>query len=648
MTSNAQTNLYTKEHYIKQMAYMVSYYLQHQVYPLNEIVVDNFAGGGGASTGIEMAFGRPVDIAINHDIAAILMHRMNHPNTKHFCDSVWDLDPLQICKGRPVGLAWFSPDCKHFSKAKGRTPVEKKIRGLAWVTLRWAALVRPRVIMLENVEEFQTWGPLQTVRDKKTGRCLVIDFEEAKRKKNHKNRIPHRVAEPGEVVPDNLLLKEPDPKRKGETFKKFKKQLEDLGYVVEFRELIASDYGAPTKRKRFFMIARCDGQSIVWPEKTHSKDSLTEEEIFKSLCKRPREEYAASYQKILARKARNIYNKQRYKPWVPVSTCLDFTDLGKSIFDRDKPLAESTMARIAGGMDKFVFKNPKPFIIQVNHSGESFRGQGCDDSLPTLTEKNGFGMVTPYIMQIGQTGFTKDRNKSVLDPLTTIVSKNEHCFVTPMLLQYHAETSKTPRGQAVTDPLSTIDSSNRYAFAATYLTKFYKTGYGQNVTEPLHTITTSPGHFGEVKIVMLDTKELKYIRKEIREKANKVSSFIIEYYGQGIGQSPDEPLHTIVSKDRFALITVYGIDYVIVDITLRMLKPSELYKAQGFPEDYIIDKDYTGRKYPISQQVARVGNSVVPVLAEALAKANCPELIVGKRVPNMKIDYSKEQYAFAI
>lgn len=647
MINNAQPNLYTKEHYINQMAYMVNYYLQHQVYPLKEIIVDNFAGGGGASTGIELAFGRAVDIAINHDMAAILMHRMNHPDTKHYCESVWDVNPLQICMGRPVGLAWFSPDCKHFSKAKGGTPVEKKIRGLAWVTLRWAALVRPRIIMLENVEEFQTWGPLQTVRDKKTGRCLVIDFEEAKRKKN-KNRIPHRVAEPGEVVPDNLLLKEPVPSKKGETFKKFQKQLEDLGYVVEFRELIASDYGAPTKRKRFFMIARCDGQPIVWPEKTHSKDSLTEEELFNSLCKRPREKYTVNYQKALARKARSIYNNQRYKPWVPVSTCLDFTDLGTSIFDRKKPLAESTMARIAGGMDKFVFKNPKPFIIQVNHSGESFRGQSCDDSLPTLSAKNGFGMVTPYIMQIGQTGFTKERNKSVLDPLTTIVSKNEHCFVTPMLLQYHAETSKTPRGQAVTDPLSTIDSSNRYAFAATYLTKFYKTGYGQNVTEPLHTITTSPGHFGEVKIIMLDTEELKYIRKELREKANKVASFIIEYYGQGIGQNLNDPLHTIVSKDRFALVTVYGIDYVIVDITLRMLTPKELYKAQGFPIDYIIDRDYTGKKYPITQQVARVGNSVVPVLAEALAKSNCSELIVGKRVPNMCIDYSQPQYAFAI
>ena len=625
---------------------MVSYYLQHQIYPLKEIIVDNFAGGGGASTGIEMAFGRAIDIAINHNMAAILMHRMNHPDTKHYCVSVWDVDPLQICMGRPVGLAWFSPDCKHFSKAKGGTPVEKNIRGLAWVTLRWAALVRPRVIMLENVEEFQTWGPLRAMRDIKTGRCLVID--ETIKHNKHKNRVSTRVAEPEEAVPDKLLLKEPDPKRKGETFKKFKSQLEALGYVVEFRELIASDFGAPTKRKRFFLIARCDGQAIVWPEKTHSKESLTEEEILKSLCKKAFEEYSESYQKALVSKSRRIYQNQKYKPWVPVSTCLNFENLGSSIFDRKKPLAESTLNRIARGMDKFVFKNPSPFIIQVNHSERSFRGQNCNESLPTLTAKHGFGFVTPYIMQLGQTGFTKERNKSVLDPLTTIVSKNEHCLVTPMLLQYHTETSKSPRGQTIMDPLNTIDSNNRYALAATFLTKFYKTGCGQRVTEPLHTITTSAGHFGEVKIVMIDSNDAISIRTELREKANKVASFIIEYYGQGIGQELNSPLHTIVSKDRFALVTVYGIDYVIVDITLRMLTSEELYKAQGFPSDYIIDKDYTGKKYPVVQQVARVGNSVVPILAEALAKANCKELIVGKRVPNMQIDYSKIQYAFAI
>lgn len=648
MTSNAQPQLYTKEHYINQMAYMVSYYLQHQVYPLSEIVVDNFAGGGGASTGIEMAFGRSVDIAINHDTAAILMHRMNHPDTKHYCESVWDVDPLQICKGRPVGLAWFSPDCKHFSKAKGGTPVEKKIRGLAWVTLRWAALVRPRVIMLENVEEFQTWGPLQTVRDKKTGRCLVIDFEEAKKRKKHKNRIPTRVADPGEVVPDNLLLKEPDPKRKGETFQKFKEKLINLGYEVEFKELVASDYGAPTKRKRFFMIARCDGQPIVWPEKTHSKDSLREEDILTSLCKKPFEQYSENYQKALVSKARKIYKKQRYKPWVPVSTCLDFSNLGKSIFNRPKPLAESTLKRIAGGMDKFVFKNPNPFIIQVNRSGDGFRGQSSNQPLPTLTAKHGFGMVTPYVVQLGQTEFTKERSNSVADPLSTIVSKNEHCLVTPMMLQYHTETSKNPRGQAISDSLNTIDSSNRYALAATFLTKFYKTGYGQNVTEPIHTITTSPGHFGEVKIMMVDNDVAKNMRKDLRDKANKVASFIIEYYGQGIGQSLNDPLHTIVSKDRFALVTVYGIEYVIVDITLRMLTPKELYKAQGFPGDYIIEKDYTGKAYPVTQQVARVGNSVVPILAEVLAKSNCKELTVGKRMPNMHIDYSQPQYAFAM
>lgn len=306
-------------------------------------------------------------------------------------------------------------------------------------------------------------------------------------------------------------MKEPDPARKGETFKKFKRQLERLGYEVQCKELIACDYGAPTKRKRFFLIARCDGQAIIWPEKTHSKESLTEEQILNSLCKKPFTEYSQSYQKTLIKESKKKYKLQKYKPWVPVSTCLDFSNLGTSIFDREKPLAESTMKRIAGGMDKFVFKNPKPFIIQVNHSGDSFRGQSSDTPLPTLTAKHGFGLVTPYVMQIGQTGFTKERNKSVLDPLTTIVSKNEHCLVTPMLLQYHKETSNNPRGQKISDSLNTIDSSNRYALAAPFLTQFYKTCYGQHVTEPLHTITTSAGHFGEVKILMLDTDEVKHM-----------------------------------------------------------------------------------------------------------------------------------------
>ena len=353
-----------------------------------ELIVDNFAGGGGASTGIEMATGYSVDIAINHDPEAIKMHKANHPNTEHYCENVWAVDPVKACKGHPVGLAWFSPDCKHFSKAKGGKPKDKNIRGLAWVALRWAGLVRPKVIMLENVEEFKTWGPL--------------------------NRRHH-----------------PIKSKQGKTFEKFVQQLTDLGYKVEFRELIAADYGAPTMRKRFFMIARCDGKTIVWPEPTHAP--ADSEEVKKGLL----------------------------KPYVGAYTQLDFSLPCPSIFDTSeeikekygiravRPLAQKTMDRIARGFKKFILDNPEPFIIQCNHGGER-RPNDIREPMPTITGKHGYGIVEPYMVQIGQTGFTKDRSKDVREPLTTIVSKNEHCLISPTLIQYHSETSKDGvRGQTI-------------------------------------------------------------------------------------------------------------------------------------------------------------------------------------------------------
>jgi len=520
---------------------------------LKKLIIDIFAGGGGASEGIEIAVGRSIDYAVNHDPDAILMHKTNHPNTVHLQENIWDVNPLEVTKGRPVGLLWASPDCKHFSKAKGSKPKDKNIRMLPYSIIKWARLVRPDVIIAENVEEIQTWGPL-----------------------NKKGQ--------------------PIDKRKGETFEKFIRKLRKLNYRVEWHELVAADYGAPTTRKRWYMIARCDGYPIVWPDPTHSRNG-----------------------------------ENGLKRWVPVSTCLDFSDLGKSIFGRKKPLAKNTMSRIAKGIDKFVFNNPEPFIVQVNHGGENFRGQSLHEPMPTITQKHGFGIVSPVMVQIGQTGFSKDRSRDLMSPLSTIVTKQEHCLVSPILIQYHSETTKdSVRGQTVNDPIMTIDSSPRYALASCFLTKFYKTGIGQTVDEPMHTITTSPGHFGEVKILMVDKKEVdnnisikdQTIRNEFIQKCNWVSSFIIEYYGSGTGQMLTDPLHTVVTKDRFALITVYGIDYIIVDITLRMLKPRELFRAQGFPESYIIDRDYTGKYYPISKQVARCGNSVVPIMAKALVSAN--------------------------
>lgn len=561
-----------------------------------ELIVDNFAGGGGASTGIEMATGYSVDIAINHDPEAIKMHKANHPNTKHYCENVWEVDPVKACNGHPVGLAWFSPDCKHFSKAKGGKPVEKNIRGLAWVVLKWTALVRPRVIMLENVEEFQTWGPCIPIRDKDTGRVIV---NMAGRHDRAKNEPRTRVADPGEVVPVDRQMFQPDPKRRGQTYKKWRKQLEALGYAIDTKELVAADYGAPTMRKRFFMIARCDGKPIVWPEPTHGP--ADSEEVKEGLR----------------------------KPYVGAYTQLDFSLPCPSIFDTAeeikkkygiravRPLAPKTMDRIARGLKKFVLDNPEPFIIQCNHGGER-RPNDIREPMPTITGKHGYGIVEPYMVQIGQTGFTKDRSKDVREPITTIVSKNEHCLISPTLIQYHSETAQGEvRGQEIDDPLMTVDGSNRYGLATSFLSKFYKSGIGQDEREPLHTITTSAGHFGEVR------------------------AFLIKYYGQGTGQDVKEPLDTVTSRDRFGLVTINGTDYKIVDIGLRMLEPRELYGCQGFPDDYIIDHDYTGKTYPRSEQVRRCGNAVCPPIPAALVKANLPELCKAERTPNMKIKEEK-------
>lgn len=598
-----------------------------------ELIVDNFAGGGGASTGIEMATGYSVDIAINHDPEAIRMHKTNHPNTKHYCEDVWQVDPVVACNGHPVGLAWFSPDCKHFSKAKGGKPKDKFIRGLAWVACRWAGLVRPRVIMLENVEEFKTWGPL--------------------------NRGHH-----------------PIKAKQGKTFEKFVQQLTDLGYVVEFRELVAADYGAPTMRKRFFLIARCDGKPIIWPKPTHA----------------PADSEAVKAGLL--------------KPYVGAYTQLDFSLPCPSIFDTSegikekygiravRPLAPKTMERIARGLKKFVLENPEPFIIQCNHGGER-KANDIKNPLPTITGKHGYGIVEPYMIQIGQTGFAADRSKDVRDPLTTIVSKNEHCLIepklapymgtnttnhpggscedplhtittgnqqcliSPTLIQYHSETALGEvRGQGIDDPLMTVDGSNRYGLVTSFLHKYYDGGYkgagdsvekplpsvtawdhnsivtanliqmnnhcdGRDLRDPIPTITAGDGHFGEVR------------------------AFLIKYYGQGTGQDIKEPLDTVTSKDRFGLVTIEGVEYQIVDIGLRMLEPKELYGCQGFPDDYIIDHDCTGKTYPRSEQVRRCGNAVCPPLPAALVKANLPEMCVAKRQPNLRIDDSQPQLRFA-
>ena len=552
-----------------------------------ELVVDNFAGGGGASTGIELATGKSVDIAINHDPEAIRMHKANHPHTKHYCEDVWQVDPVKACKGHPVGLAWFSPDCKHFSKAKGGKPVEKHIRGLAWVVLKWAALVRPRVIMLENVEEFQTWGPCRAVRDKKTGR-VVVDVS-----KYCDNKKKTRVAYPGEVIDADMQLMEPDPNRKGQTYKKWRKQLESLGYKIETKELVAADYGTPTTRKRFFMIARCDGKPIVWPKPTHAPRNS--KEVKDGLL----------------------------KPYVGAYTQIDFSRPSPSIFDTSqeikekygiravRPLAPKTMERIASGMKKFVLDNPEPFIIQCNHGGKR-RPNDIREPMPTVTGKHGYGIVepklTPYLSVNRENHFGSD----MCEPVHTITASNQHMLMTPTLIQYHSETTKTggARGQNIKEPLMTVDSSNRYGLVTSFLHKYYDGGY------------TGAG----------DSIE-----------NGEVRAFLLKYYGNGTAHSVKEPLDTITSKDRFGLVTIKGVDYQIVDIGLRMLEPRELYGCQGFPDDYIIDHDFEGNTYPRSEQVRRCGNSVCPPLPAALVHSNLPELCVAERMPNITEKTVKEE-----
>lgn len=571
---------------------------------MREIIVDNFAGGGGASTGIEMATGRSVDIAINHDPAAIAMHEANHPETEHYCESVWDVDPREVTKGQPVGICWLSPDCKHFSKAKGGTPVNKNIRGLAWVTLRWAATVRPRVIMLENVEEFKTWGPLI---------------------QNGENYYP-------------------DPKRKGHTFNSFVNALRRQGYDVEWRELRACDYGAPTSRKRLFLIARCDGKPIIWPEPTHGAPDSPG------------------------------VKSGKLKPWRTAAEIIDWSIPCPSIFERKKPLAENTLRRIARGIERYVIKNPNPFIIKVNHAGEAFRGQEIDEPIQTITAKNGWGIVTPYIARIGQTGFGGDRlSYGMEDPLTTVTTKAEHLLVAPTLIQMgHGERDgQEPRVLDLEKPLGTVTAGgNKFAVAAAYISREFGQSVGHAADAPLGTITAGGGgksqlvaaflakHYGgnysgpgadiEQPLptdhnALVTSHLVKFRGTNIGSKTDEplptitaggmhigeVRAFLIAYYGSSVGQGLDEPLPTVVTKDRFGLVTIEGVDYQIVDIGMRMLRAHELFAGQGFPSNYIIDRYQDGRPVPQSEQVNRCGNSVSPVMSEALVRANAPEMCTG-------------------
>ena len=576
-----------------------------------ELIVDSFAGGGGASTGIEMALGRSPDIAINHDATALAMHEVNHPKTLHLVSDIWDVDPRKAVAGRPVGLAWFSPDCKHFSKAKGGKPVEKKIRGLAWVVVHWANTVRPRVIILENVEEFQTWGPLGA---------------------------------------DNR----PCPIQKGATFKRWLFELEGLGYAVEWRELRACDYGAPTIRKRLFLIARCDGEAIVWPQPTHGD---------------PKSD--AVRQGLL-------------KPWRTAAEIIDWSLPCPSIFDTSeeimakyglravRPLQSATMARIAKGVKRYVLDAAKPFIVNLTHHGGE-RTESVDDPVTTVTgaHRGEKALAVPFISAAQQGGSMREADA----PLHTVTAsaKDQNQIIAPHLTKFRANSV----GSGADEPVATVTANSFEKrpggaaplglVAAHLMTMRNAEKPHQGADRPAHTVTAGgahqhlvaafmaqhnylePGHSVEEPVSTVigkgSTQGLAAVNllrqfgtstgSRVDEPAGTVmpdgmgktqlsAAFLSKYYGTGEGQVAQDPVHTVTTKDREAVVTVTidGVTYVIIDIGMRMLTPRELFRAQGFPESYVIDRKPDGTPISKTEQVSKCGNSVCPPIAAALVAAN--------------------------
>jgi DNA (cytosine-5)-methyltransferase 1 len=501
----------------------------------SELVVDSFAGGGGASTGIEWALGRPVDIAINHDAEAIRMHALNHPETKHYQNDIWAVDPKEACAGRKVAALWSSPACTHFSRAKGTSSsLNAEIRDLAWVIVRWAAEVRPRAIFCENVSEWSSWGPLL-----ENGR--------------------------------------PDPALAGSTWREWLGKLSDLGYEVQFRELVAADYGAPTTRKRLYVIARCDKQPIIWPESTHGKG-------------------------------------RRYS-WREAHEIMEWQAACPSIFERKRPLAEATERRIARGIDRYVINNAEPFIVPVRHSGDS-RCYSMREPLRTVTaaHRGEFAYVEPFIVRHGHystitgaglregCGAGTFRGQPLSAPLATVCATNDKHIVAPIITKHYGSPNRADGkggvviGHEVTRPLGSVTARDHHSLTAAFMTKFYGTSTGASMREPLPTVTSGGGkgggHLAEVR------------------------AFLLRYNGTGIGSDLQLPLPTITAKPRFGVVTVQGEDYEISDIGMRMLLPRELYRAQGFHDTYKIDG------FTKETQIRLCGNSVSPNVARAIVAAN--------------------------
>jgi DNA (cytosine-5)-methyltransferase 1 len=516
-----------------------------------ELVVDLFAGGGGASTGLELAIRRPVDIAVNHDREAVALHLANHPQTKHYVSDVFEVDPREVTQGQPVGFLWASPDCTFHSKARGGKPLRdrnqaRRRRALAWVVVKWAKIVRPRVIALENVEEFQQWGPL-------------------------------------------LEDGQPCPERRGQSFQRWVTQLRNLGYVVQWKELRGCDYGAPTIRKRLFLIARCDGQPIVWPKATHAAPA----------------------------KARAL----GLAPWRTAADCIDWSLPCPSIFERERELADTTKKRIAKGVMRYVVNDPNPFIVPSGYgerAGQQPRTQSIHQPLNTIVAANKHALVAPTLIGIDN-GSARSASWSANDPLRTTTTENRHALVMAFLAQHNNHKGNVPHtGRRAADPMSTITTrGTQQQLVASSMVKLRGSDVehrapGARTDEPLHTISAQGWHHGEVR------------------------AFLVKYFGTDQDPRLGEPMHTVTTKHRFGLVTVRGEEYAIVDIGMRMLSARELYTAQGFPTDYIIEwgiDPHTGQVIELTKtaQVRMCGNSVCPQLSQAIAAANyADEAVVQK------------------
>lgn len=521
------------------------------------LIVDLFAGGGGASVGIEMALGRSPDIAINHSPAAVAMHTANHPNTRHYCQDIWNVQPTHATKGKPVDLLWGSPDCTHFSKAKGAAPTrDAKIRDLAWILVKWAREVSPRVIIMENVEEFQGWGPLDL-------HGKIIDI--------------HR----------------------GATFKAFIRSLRRLGYKVEWREMRACDYGAPTIRKRLFLIARRDGLPIVWPEPTHGPG--------------------------------------RAAPYRTAAEIIDWSLPCPSIFERKKPLAENTLRRIAEGIRRYVLEAAEPFIIGIDQAGARSAVWSSEKPLSTVVTKAKHAVVVPFLeAHYGTRGGRDLRVHQAGEPVRTVSTENRFGLVSAFLAKHYTGVV----GQPMDAPAGTVTTVDHHALVSAHITRQFGNSVGASADTPLGTVTAGGG--GKSGLV---TSHLLKLRGTCRHgqrvdapaptitgggtHIGEVRAFLLKYYSEGgQWQGLKEPVHTITAQDRLGLVTVMikGEPYVIADIGMRMLQPRELFRAQGFPDSYKIDLEFNGRPLPKSAQVRCCGNSVSPYNAAALVRANCADL----------------------